>query len=215
MKKGRFTEYEVNKLSKLDYVNCVLVSQQVYQFLRILNFEYPNFKKWYWSLFDKQGNLLPNREILYCKSKYSIVAVSILKFELNEKKICTFRVHKNYQGQGIGKLLMEKSFEYLQTDKPLITLHKSKQKQFEKLFNYYNFKQEQSLKNYYKYFSTELSFNGILPQKSICLNKFNIEDVKKALIDFLDKNKFENVDQLLEAFILSYFGEVFLKKYKV
>ncbi len=207
--------YRIEMLSKLSNIENSLVSQEIYQFLRILNVEYPAFKNWYWSLFDNEGFILNNREILYCKADNSIVAVAILKFNIDEKKICTFRVKKKYQGQGIGTMLMEKSLECLQTDKPLITVYKSKAKQFEKLFKYYNFKQEQSLKNYYRCFNTELSFNGILPEKKIWLNKLDVEDLKKALKEFVKKSKSENIDEMLEDFIKYYFGKDLLRKYTI
>ena len=104
--KNKIITYRIEALSKLNNIENSLISQEVYQFLRILNIEYPKFKKWYWSLFDNKGFLLDNREILYCKKNNSIVAVAILKSSIDEKKICTFRVKKKYQVQGIGTMLM-------------------------------------------------------------------------------------------------------------
>ena len=74
---------------------------------------------------------------------------------------------------------MELSFEWLENEKPLITLHKSKIWQFRSLFDYYGFELEQKKANYYNIFSTELVYNGILPDKKFIIGKFkpiNLDD---------------------------------------
>ena len=74
--------------------------------------------------------------------------------------------------------------DYLNDDKPLITIHISKFKQFEKLFKRYGFEIEQEMMSYYGFFKTELSYNGVLdkrfknPESSI-IHKlaYNIEKI--------------------------------------
>lgn len=203
-------KYNIEALSGFDTIECCLLSQTIYQFLKMLNFEYPGFKKWYFNLFSSDGILKDDREILFCRNSGSIIAVSILKNSETEKKICTFRVKKNFQGQGIGHQLMEKSFEYLDTEKPLITLHKNKENEFLRLLRYYNFQKVQSLKGYYRCFSTELCYNGALPDKGILLVKsFDINGIKRSLEQFLryNINRFDNFDMLLESFVATYLKE--------
>lgn len=100
------------------------------------------------------------------------VGLAILKKTKLEKKICTLRVNRNFRGVGIGKKLIEFSLDWLECEKPLITLRKSKQPQFGKLFDYYGFELAQKNVDYYRMLSSELAFNGVLPKKSIELGNF-------------------------------------------
>ena len=84
----------------------------------------------------------------------------------NEKKICTLRVKKYFQRQGIGRSLIEQGFEWLDNEKPLITVHKSRRNEFKPLFDFYGFHLEEMHKNYYQLFGTELVFNGMLPENN-------------------------------------------------
>ena len=101
---------------------------------------------------------------------------------------------QEYQHQGIGHNLIEMCMQRLHTDKPMITLHKSKLNQFEKLLNYYNFELEQIQKHYYSIFSTEMVFNGLLPEKEFILNKIELMDMEKIYKVFVlsDKRNFED-----------------------
>ena len=112
---------------------------EIYKFLGRLVFEYQGFRIWYQELFVEEVELKFNREIIICEEQFRLAGVAIIKNDLQEKKICTLRVAQEYQHQGIGHNLIEMCMQRLHTDKPMITLHKSKLKQFEKLLNYYNF----------------------------------------------------------------------------
>ena len=162
-----------------------LYYKELFIFTGKLIFEYPGFKSWYKSLFTSKYNLCAGREIIICEADYKIVAVAILKSNFQEKKICTFRVEKGYQRQGIGKEMMEMAFEWLESDSPIITLHRNKYEQFSKLLNYYNFNLEQTQKHYYNPFSTELVYNGVLPEKKVFLNAIEIADTKKIYEKFI------------------------------
>lgn len=152
---------------------------EIYKFLRRLVFEYQGFRSWYQGLFTEEFQLKYNREIIICEDQFRIVGVAIIKNDLQEKKICTLRVTRGYQHQGIGHHLVEMCMQQLHTDKPMITLHKSKLYQFEKLLSYYNFELEQTQKHYYSIFSTELVFNGLLPEKEFIFNKIERMDMEK------------------------------------
>ena len=195
--------YKIQKLSELNLIELPFINEQIYQSLRMLNFEYPGFKKWYWNLFYKKQFLKDGREILFCKVNKTIIAVSILKSTLEEKKICTFRVNKNFQGEGIGTELMKKSLEWLNTDKPLITVHKSKEHQFYKIFKYFDFKPEQSLKRYYRCF-TEISYNGVLPEKKIIINNFESINLQNFIYKAINENGFEDVQNAIEYYLYKY-----------
>lgn len=152
---------------------------EIYKFLCRLVFEYQGFRSWYQELYTEEFELKCNREIIICEDQFRIVGVAIIKNDLQEKKICTLRVAREYQHQGIGHNLVEMCMQQLHTDKPMLTLHKSKLNQFEKLLSYYNFKLEQTQKHYYSIFSTELVFNGLLPEKELIFNKIELMDMEK------------------------------------
>ena len=83
-------KFKIEALSNLDIVDCSIISQTIYQFLKMLNFEYPGFKMWYWSLFSSKGSLKNEREILFCRNNNEIIAVSILKYS---NTLFTFNVY--------------------------------------------------------------------------------------------------------------------------
>ena len=78
-----------------------------------LVYEYNNFEEWFSQLFISDILLKNDREIIICECDYQLAGVAILKNDDIEKKICTLRVAKRFQKQGIGQHLMELSFEWL------------------------------------------------------------------------------------------------------
>lgn len=178
---------------------------EIYKFLGRLIFEYQGFRGWYNGLFAENLELQPNREIIICEDQFRIAGVAIVKNDLQEKKICTLRVAREYQRQGIGHRLVELCMHQLHTDKPMITLHKSKLSQFEKLLDYYDFELEQTQKHYYSIFSTELVFNGLLPEKQFIFNKIELMDMEKVYSLFVRsgrKNLEEYVDACIQCWLM-------------
>lgn len=190
--------FTYNKYSQLDTIEKYIYFNRIFNFLIYLVIEYPSFIDWYKKLFTINGNLENEREILICERNNEIAGIAILKKTKEEQKICTLRVKDKYQRNGIGKLLMEYSFEWLENDKPLITLHKSKQNQFATLFKYYDFKLEQKSWSYYNIFSTELAYNGVLPQKT-----FLLLDMGKILEEYI-KLGYSNLDKIIEKHLDMY-----------
>lgn len=158
---------------------------RIKNFLRKLVYEYNGFEKWFSGLFISDGLLKKDREIIICEYNFQLVGISILKNDNIEKKICTLRVSKPFQKQGIGRQLMELSFEWLDDEKPLITIHNSKKHEFKKLFKHYNFQLEEKKWGYYRLFTTELVYNGSLPEKQFLLNYIEIVDLEKEIKQFL------------------------------
>lgn len=165
--------------------------KKCYDFVQKLNLEYPCFETWFRGLFGEIPVLKSGREILMCRTHEQIVGIAILKNTLEEQKICTLRVDKKFQRMSIGKNLMELSFEWLKNDKPLITIHRSKRNEFQKLFRYYDFRLEEQKWSYYRLFRTELVFNGALPPKKILLSKFEIADMRESIKEFMKYNVYD------------------------
>lgn len=162
---------------------------EIYKFLSRLVFEYQGFKCWYKELYANESELKNDREIIICEDEVHILGIAIIKNGLNEKKICTLRVAQEYQHQGIGHNLIEMCMRQLHTDAPMMTLHKSKFNQFSKLLDYYDFKLEQAQKHYYSIFSTELVFNGFLPEKRLDFSKIELMDMGRIYRTFILSGK--------------------------
>lgn len=171
--------------SQLKYDNQQQYYQRLTVFLRKLVFEYPQFAGWFEGLFDSGFQLKPSREIILCEAEHVLAGVAILKKDKNEKKICTLRVDRGYRNNGIGKQLMQLSFEWLESEKPIITLHKSKYGQFESLLQYFDFNLEQKNRGYYHLFNTELVFNGILPEKNIVCREIELAETEHIIYQLL------------------------------
>lgn len=167
---------------------------KIFLFIKKVSKEYPGFSKWYNHLFEMDDKLCNEREIIICENFNLIVGIIILKRTKEEQKVCTLRVDERFQHQGIGRCLMEMGFEWLENEKPLITLRESKRKQFESLFLYYGFTLEQSRKNYYRLFNTELVYNGILPEKKILFKKFEFLNPYDVWQKFIEMPKNEIYD---------------------
>ena len=188
-----------------------IYQSEIYKFLYRLVFEYQGFRSWYQRLYIEEFELKYNREIIICEDQFQIVGVAIIKNDLQEKKICTLRVTREYQHQGIGHNLVEMCMQQLHTDKPMITLHKSKLNQFEKLLSYYNFELEQTQKHYYSIFSTELVFNGLLPEKELIFNKIELMDMEKLYRAVVLSGK-KNFEDYVDACIRCWYNRAQMRQ---
>ena len=124
-----------------------------------LSKSYPNIDLWF---FNKiiPGWRSGTRKIIAIRNKDNkIVGLGIGKNEDNEKKICTVRVHPNYQNKGIGKKLIAKLIIWLKEDKPYFTVDVKKLDNFQKLFDDFNFKLVGEVDNLYNNKNKELIFN--------------------------------------------------------
>lgn len=137
----------------------------VFNKIKFLSTDYPGFKEWY---FEKviPGLLTSEREILICivneEDEFKLGGIAILKNTNEEKKICTLRVTKKYEKNGVGYTLFEKAFEILKTDKPIFTVSSDRIKMFERHLKRYDFKQTELLEDYYSEGKSEFIFNGFL-----------------------------------------------------
>lgn len=188
-----------------------IYKNEIYKFLGRLIFEYHGFSKWYSDLFLESAELKSNREIIICENELKIAGIAILKKDKEEKKICTLRVAKEFQHQGIGHQLVEMCMQELCTEKPMITLHQNKLNQFEKLLEYYNFELEQTQKHYYSIFSTELVFNGFLPEKKILFNQIELIDIERIYESFCRSGKI-NFEEYLEACVRCWYNREQIKE---
>lgn len=168
--------HNLEELIKQNYPTEV-VENLIYQVLIIsiqVKTEYPEYKNWFLTT-QVPGIYDGSRNIIIAHIKDKIVGFVSLKKTAKEKKICTFYVEKNFRKNKIGTILVEKAIEYLDTDKPLITIPLSKLNEFTKIGEKYNWQISDIKENLYRLNNPEVIVNGeveendkiIVPTKSL------------------------------------------------
>ena len=124
--------------------------------------DYPKHFKWYWTkeiprVFNGTG------EVIICVINNNIVGVACLKKDNTESKLCTLFVTESFRKKHIATRLLEQSFDFLGTSKPLATIAEYKLPMFEHIIKKYNWKLTLiKNKGYYNNTSRELVYNGKL-----------------------------------------------------
>lgn len=121
---------------------------------------YPQIEEWYDSKIIS-GISEGNRYILLATRNNQLAGFSILKEDEIEKKICTFFVYPEHRGHQVAENLFERSFQELNTSKPLITIPENKLNDFQKYIKKYKFRLG-NCSYYYNKNLKEYMFNGLL-----------------------------------------------------
>lgn len=154
-------------MKKINYYSKVANSdknneliERLYNITRIIEKDYPKHYQWFHDKFIQELDGL-KREIIYYEINNIIVGVAFLKKSIEERKVCTIMVDENYRKLGIGTILLEEAFKFLETNKPLITMPEYKKQAFESIILKYKWKECQIIDSYYSK-NNELVFNGHL-----------------------------------------------------
>ena len=142
-------------LSEMHNKNFSKAVNGIYLLTDYNNSQYPDYYKWYFSKSIPRV-LNGTGDIIFYLDGLEIVGISILK-NSTEKKLCTFMINSEYRKKGYSKLLLEDSFEYLKTDKPVITIPEFRLDEFSSIINAYKWEKSSIIDNY---FSKEIEFNG-------------------------------------------------------
>ena len=162
LKQGYSVEY-INKI-----LNKILIlSMQVKD-------DYPDYRQWFQTV-QIPGIYDGTRNIIVAHINDKIVGFVSLK-KTDEKKICTFYVEKNYRKNKIGALLAEKAINYLEEEKPLITIPMDKLHEFIKIASKYNWEVTEIKENLYRTTTPEVIVNG-----SINSTQTILQDNEKTL----------------------------------
>lgn len=145
---------ELTKLEQQMYYNCI------YLFLMEANIQHPEFSAWYSGLFTDDLRLKPEYEIVICEKEYEIAGVTILKSTKEEAKICTVYVAEQYRHNGLGRRLMELSLEWLENEKPVMMLDKSKEPDFAGILKHFGFVFQEENYGLHNPGKIELIYNG-------------------------------------------------------
>ena len=145
------------------------IKEQIKCFLADL--PYPNIDVWFNKVINEINNHPENREMFICLSNNdgspSVLGLVILKKTHCEKKICTLKVDERYQKKGIGSALILKAFDFLETDKPLITVPEEYENMFSKILNKFEFKKTDEIHGLYRENKIEYIYNRHLNDVNI------------------------------------------------
>lgn len=133
----------------------------VYQLLKDLNKEYPDFEQWFYGTVVR-GIIEGERQIILKESNNTFLGVAILKNTDTEKKICTFRIFDSYKGLGIGTQLMRDVSNILEIKNPKITVSERRIEDFLPLLSKFEYVLHSEHKHYYENGISEFSFNAAL-----------------------------------------------------
>lgn len=148
--------YQEDSHLTMKYVNFIRFAHGMH-----LEQHYPEFASWFHNKIT-HGVISGERSVIFEERNGIIVGFTILKHTSKEKKICTLRVTEDYQNKGLGVKLFDKSFDLLETEKPLLSVSETMLPDFNKMFNYFGFKEEQEYKGIYIPNVYEISYNGEL-----------------------------------------------------
>lgn len=157
--------------------------------------DYPDYKNWYQTV-QVPGLYDGTRNIIIAHIADKIVGFVSLKKTPNEKKICTFYVDKSFRRNQIGMLLATKAVEYLEEDKPLITIPMDKLNDFTKIANKYGWEITDIKENLYRTTTPEVIVNGEITQtnSSLEINKslkktyhiYKITQIKQVILTLIN-----------------------------
>lgn len=155
--------YKIETIKEyIDKKEFIVLSDELYDLTKHLNDSYPNYKDWFYNKQLKES-LTPNRNILFVRNKdKQVIGVSSLKNTKEEKKLCTLYIKDEYRNKNITTKLIEESFKYLETTKPLITFSENKLHMFENIISKYKWELVQSAENIYVKGTKEYCYNGKL-----------------------------------------------------
>lgn len=137
--------------------------------------DYPDYRNWYQTI-QVPGIYDGTRNIIIAHIADKIVGFVSLKKTPEEKKICTFYVEKSFRRNQIRTILATKAVEYLEEEKPLITIPMDKLNEFTRIAEKYNWEISDIKDNLYRTTTPEVIVNGTLPDSSLS------KDVEKSLI---------------------------------
>ena len=126
-------------LSTMKKINFSKAVNEIYLLTDYKHLQYPEYWKWYYNK-NIPRIITGTGEIIFFLDGITVAGLTILKKDEEEQKICTLLINEQYQKKSYGKSLLESSFDYLGTDKPLITIPTKRIDEFSKNMIQKNFK---------------------------------------------------------------------------
>ena len=148
-------------LSQMDRKNFSKATNEIYLLTDYNHEQYQEYLKWYYNK-NIPRVLNGTGEIIFYLEGFTVSGLAILKKDIDEKKICTLMINEEYRKKGYSKEILESAFEYLETDKPLITIPTKRIEEFKSIITAYDWEES---KRTDMYLSEEIIFNE--PKKLI------------------------------------------------
>jgi hypothetical protein len=150
--------YPVNYVKKI--INDVLALSM------LVKNDYPDYKQWF---LTKQvpGLYDGSRNIIVAHIDDQIVGFVSLKKDNLEQKICTFYIAPMFRKNRVGSILTTKAIEWLECDKPLITIPTDKIGDFIKISKKYDWVVTDIKDGLYRTNNPEIILNGTIKESNI------------------------------------------------
>lgn len=179
----------INKGYPMEYVqniinNVLLLSLQVKE-------DYPDYKQWFLSK-QVPGIYDGSRNIIVAHINDKIIGFASLKKGETEKKICTFFVDEVFRKNKIGFLLTQKAIEWLEFEKPLITIPLDKLGGFIKIAKKYDWSVTDIKDGLYRINNPEVIVNGFIEDISSEPVKIKQKSISRIWF-FYCYNKYTNI----------------------
>ena len=143
-------------LSQMNRKNFSKATNEIYLLTDYNHQQYQDYLNWYYTK-NIPRVLNGTGDIIFYLDGLTVAGLAILKKDLEESKICTLMIAEEYRKKGYAKELLESSFEYLGTDKPLITIPSNRLEEFSGIITHYDWKE--SIRTN-EYLSEEVIFNS-------------------------------------------------------
>lgn len=142
-----------------------LLSQVESQLLELAS-SYPDIAQWYSNkVVPELYASPPTRNIFLAMPKDEpdkLAAFCIVKRSVEEKKVCTIFVLDRFQGKGLGSVLFERAFLFLQTRLPSFSISQRLITDFSGLIEKFGFVQGPTMQDCYVKGDAEIFFNHAL-----------------------------------------------------
>lgn len=143
-------------LSEMRDKNFSKAVNEIYLVTDYNKLQYPDYYKWYYQ--KNLPRILEGKgDAIFYLDGFQIVGLSMLKKDNDEAKICTLLIGEEYRKKGYSSLILEDSFAFLGTDKPLITIPEKRLDEFSKIILEYGWEASKVISDYY---SPEVIFNA-------------------------------------------------------
>lgn len=157
---------------------------------------YPEYVEWFMQK-HVPGIYSGKRDTIIVVYKNKLIGIANIKKE-TEKKICTLYFRPEFRYRRVGKLLVDRAIDLLESDKPLITIPSTSLGSFTNLIKRYQWELTDCIDDCYSMGVNEYIFNGeiALPNKDL--------SQEERLILTYNHTKDKNILKLLPFGYLKY-----------
>ena len=143
-------------LSKMRDKNFSKAVNELYLLTDYNKLQYPDYYQWYFRT-NIPRIIEGSGEAIFYLDGFEIVGLSMLKKTEEEAKICTLLINEDYRKKGNSSIILEDSFAFLGTEKPIITIPEKRLDEFSKIIEAYGWEESSKTNEYY---TPEIIFNS-------------------------------------------------------